>query len=395
MTEDKPAAGQVEALLATRDLAGALENEQFRHFLDQVPIAIAVSEIGRTEAIVYANPEFERISGLGAGLLSGQPWDLLVGEEQPDAAALTGGNPADGKPGRHMTGPRQLGEAIAGGSDCIGTFRIDRQEAEPALVDAYSNLIENDEGVPAYRLAVLVDVGAHGTWRREKLAEKLQEKDLQLLEIQHRVKNNLQMIAALIRIEARNASDQVDTAPFDRLAGRIEAIQILYGLLSESGKGDSIDLGIYLSDIASSVLRSHAVEGMRLDLKVDAYPVSVNVAMPTGLVVNELLTNALKHAYPKLAEGGGDGGTITLHSLSDGEGCRITIADDGVGLPEGAEWPRRGKLSAMIVQSLRQNAGASFVVESRPGQGVRVVIAFRRAAAAPAPEPEAAQLPGG
>lgn len=130
MTEDKPAAGQVEALLATRDLAGALENEQFRHFLDQVPIAIAVSEIGRTEAIVYANPEFERISGLGAGLLSGQPWDLLVGEEQPDAAALMGGdpggNPAGGGPGRQMTGPRQLGEAIADGSDCIGTFRIDR-----------------------------------------------------------------------------------------------------------------------------------------------------------------------------------------------------------------------------------------------------------------------------
>lgn len=363
MTEDNGTAGQVEGLLATPDLAGALDSEQFRRFLDQVPIAIIVSEVKGAEGIVYANPEFERLSGMVAAQLSGKAWDVLPGEAQESAEA------------------RRLGEAIPEGSDFIGTFRIDRAGEPPALADAYSNLIEDDDGRPAYRLAVLVDVAGHGPQHRAELADKLRDKDAKLLEIQHRVKNNLQMIAALIRIEARNASDRMDTAPFDRLAGRIEAIQLLYGLLSEQGKGDQIDLGIYLSDIASSVLRSHAVEGIRLDLKVDSYLVSVNVAMPTGLVVNEMLTNALKHAFA-----GRDGGTITLHSLSDGEGCRITIADDGIGLPEGAEWPRRGKLSAMIVQSLRQNAKASFRVDSSPGQGVRVTIGFSRAAAAPAAE---------
>jgi PAS domain S-box-containing protein len=362
MTEDNGTAGQVESLLATPDLAGALDSDQFRRFLDQVPIAIIVSEVKDAEGIVYANPEFERLSGLVAAQLSGKTWMALVGEEQDSAT------------------PRRLGEAIPKGNDFIGTFRIDRGDASPALADAYSNLIEDDDGKPAYRLAVLVDVAARGPKFHADLADKLREKDAELLEIQHRVKNNLQMIAALIRIEARNASDRMDTAPFDRLAGRIEAIQILYGLLSDQNKSDQIDLGSYLSDIASSVLRSHAVEGIRLDLKVDSYPVSVNVAMPTGLVVNELLTNSLKHAFA-----GRDGGTITLHSLSDGDGCRITVADDGVGLPDTAKWPRRGKLSAMIVQSLRQNAKASFDVASSPGQGVRVTIGFSRAASAPAP----------
>ena len=75
--------------------------------------------------------------------------------------------------------------------------------------------------------------------------------------------------------------------------------------------GDEVDLGVYLSQIASAVTRSHAVEGIRPDLKVNAYPVSVDVAMPTGLVVNELLTNALKHAFV-----GRDGGTVTLIALS-------------------------------------------------------------------------------
>ena len=381
MTDDTGTPSQVEALLATEDLADALDNEQFRRFLDQVPLAIVVSEIrdaAAGESILYANPEFETLAGVAADTLRGKPWDSLPGAEAEAGST-----------------PRSLGEAISAGSDRIGTFRIDREGASPALVDAYSNLIEDEAGAPAYRLAILVDVGAHDPRKRQEIAEQLREKDVRLLEIQHRVKNNLQMIAALIRIEARGAEGRMDPAPFDRLAGRIEAIQILYGLLSDGGKdaatdatGDAkdstIDLGIYLSDIASSILRSHAVEGIRLDLKVDSYPVSVNVAMPTGLVVNELLTNALKHAFPGIGTQR-QGGTITLHSLSDGEGCRITVADDGIGLPEGTAWPRPGKLSAMIVQSLRQNAGASFAVDSHPEQGVRVTIAFRRAAAAPGP----------
>jgi two-component sensor histidine kinase len=101
--------------------------------------------------------------------------------------------------------------------------------------------------------------------------------------------------------------------------------------------------------------------------------------MPTGLVVNELLTNALKHAFV-----GRDRGTITLHSLADGNGCRVVIADDGAGLPEGVEWPKRGKLSALIVRSLRENAKADLKVESSPGKGTRVIIVFTRAASAPA-----------
>jgi two-component sensor histidine kinase len=101
--------------------------------------------------------------------------------------------------------------------------------------------------------------------------------------------------------------------------------------------------------------------------------------MPAGLVVNELLTNALKHAFA-----GRDGGTITLHSIVDETGCRVVVADDGIGLAEGVIWPKAGKLGALIAQSLRQNAKATIEVESEPGAGVRVTIFFARADAAPA-----------
>jgi two-component sensor histidine kinase len=100
--------------------------------------------------------------------------------------------------------------------------------------------------------------------------------------------------------------------------------------------------------------------------------------MPAGLAVNELLTNALKHAFIDR-----DGGTIQLHSLVDSKGCRVVVADDGNGLAEGAKWPMPGKLGSLIVQSLRQNAKADIEVKSAPGKGMRVTILFARDDAAP------------
>jgi PAS domain S-box-containing protein len=363
MTLDDPKPEQVNALMATPDLAGALESEQFRHFLDQVPIAIVVAEMRNGKRIAYANPEFEKLSGQTAAQVEGKPWSILLGQ-------------------RDGIEPQKLSAAVVQANDRVGTFQLQRTDGAPALVDAYSNVIEDEKGTAAFRLVALVEVGAHGE-RREELEQRIRDQDAQLLEIQHRVKNNLQMITALIRIETRNALGRIDTGPFDRLAGRIESIQLVYKLLSASGKSDQIDLGVYLSEIASSVMHSHAVEGIRLELKVDSYPVSVNVAMPTGLVVNELLTNALKHAFQ-----GRQGGTISLHSLVDGNGCRVLIADDGVGLPEGVEWPRRGKLGSLIVRSLRENAKAELQVESSPGQGTRITIVFTRAASAPQSAPD-------
>lgn len=361
MDEENGKAEQVGTLLATPDLASALDSEAFRRFLDQVPIAIIIAQMGDPELISYANPEYEKLTGQIASEVVAKPWSVLKGRADVEGAE------------------RELGAALLESSDFIATFIIERAGQEPAVVDAYSNVIQDDDGKPCYRLAALVDVGAHGQ-EREELERALREKDTLLMEVQHRVKNNLQMITALMRIEARNARGRMDTAPFDRLAGRIDSIQHLYALLSDHGAKDEIDLGVYLGKIASSVFASHAVEGIRLDLKLDAYPVSVNVAMPTGLVVNELLTNALKHAFV-----GRDAGTITLNSLSDGTGCRILIADNGVGLPDGVEWPGQGKLSSLIVQSLRENAKARLQIDSSPGHGLRVTIFFTRSASAPEP----------
>ncbi|NEI74445.1 PAS domain S-box protein [Rhizobium lusitanum] len=332
-------------------LAEALDDDRFRQFLDHVPFAVAVAEIGEDEVLVYANIEFERLIGMPAEELQGKPWSVL-----PAAVSLA-------------EGPK-LATALLENEEYLGAFTI-RADDGTRVVDAWSNTIVDDFGKPLFRLLAMS--------ARERsddtavLTETLVEKDVLLKELQHRVKNNLQMITALIRMEARNAQRQEEREPFNRLAGRIEALSILYRSLYGSSETETVDLGTYVSQIASSVMAAHAIEGIRLDMKVDTWPVSVNVAMPVGLLVNELMTNALKYAFVGL-----DGGSLTVRCTVDDDGCKVLVADDGVGLSDKTDWPQRGKLSAMIVQSVRHNAKAEIDVSSQPGQGMAVTITFKR-----------------
>ena len=340
-------------------IPGEMESDRFERYFDQIPLAVVVSTMAGPERIIYANPAFEDLSGQSRADVEGQTWSILRGVSLGSPSTIA------------------LGDAVLASSDLVGTFQIDQPSGSTVTADVFSNVIVDDEDGPAFRLAAFVDVGARDSERLQEFELRMRDKDIRMLEMQHRVKNNLQMITAMVRIEARRVRTDLETGPFDRLAGRINSLQLLYKLLSEAEQGDQIDLGVYLSEIASSIMHSSAVEGIRLDLKVDSYPVSVNVALPTGMVVNELLTNALKHAFVDR-----NGGAITLQSLTDDTGCRVVVADDGVGLPPETSWPKRGKLGALIVESLRQNAKAEIAVESTPGKGMRVTIKFKRAAAA-------------
>ena len=358
MTSDHDGPEQVEALLDTPDLADALGSERFKQFLDHAPFAVAVSELHPSERLTYANLEFERLTGTSAANVQGRAWNALPIK----AAAVDEG--------------RDLTSALLSGQDHLGRFMVGTQGAEVA-VDAWSSIIENESGVALFRLVALAQTNTGGT-EEATVSALVQEKDVQLRELQHRVKNNLQMITALIRLEAKNQPGGGMADGFSKLAGRVESLALLYRTLANENQPDSVDLGVYVGQIAAAVMTAHAVEGIHLDLQVDTWPVALDVAMPTGLIVNELLTNALKYAFAGRA-----GGTITLRSLVDETGCRVTVSDDGVGLPAGTSWPQAGKLSALIVQSLRQNAGATFDVDSSPDTGVKVQIFFAKAAAAP------------
>jgi two-component sensor histidine kinase len=344
---------QVKDLIDAPELAHAIENEEFRRVLDCVPIAVAISQLVRGHhRIAYANAALERLCGVTLEQCRGRPWSTLDHLKRVDEPGGT------------------LGQALMTGGDFIGTFRVDGGDPSEA-VDAYAAVIENDDGTEKYRVAALVKAQPHDQAQRARLIKEIRDKDMLLREIQHRVKNNLQLITTLIRIEARyeSSGDQADLA---RLAGRIEALQYLYQALASAQPAACVDLGHYLGQIATASMRAHGMKGIRLDTKIENVTASVNVAMPLGLIVNELLTNAFKHAFT-----GRETGTIKLECLRRKDRqCSVVVADDGIGLPRGLTWPNDGKMGSLILQTLRENTAADLSVEAIPGAGTRITIGF-------------------
>jgi PAS domain S-box-containing protein len=344
-------AQQINDLFDLAELSNAIETAEFKQFLDHIPIAIVVSKYFRgDQRICYANKASETLLGQDAKDCAGKGWSILAGFKDEHDANVT-----------------LEAAMLKGGEEFLGTFRA--EPPRPLLVEAFSGLIQKEDGSENYRIAALIDITDRARAEREEYARRIRDKDILLRELQHRVKNNLQLIVALIRLEARNER-RGGSADLQTLAGRIESLHLLYQALSNDAAGEEIDLGHYLSQIAAAVMNTCAVDGIRLEQKMEPAPVSVNTALSVGLVVNEVLTNSFKHAF-----NGRGHGVITIECLRQGEERhRVVVADDGVGLPKGVTWPIPGKIGALIVQTLRENTKADFSVVSAPEKGVRVTM---------------------
>jgi two-component sensor histidine kinase len=347
-----PASRQVDQILGSSKLALAIENDRYKHLLDHAPVAVAVSRGSRDQQrIVYINKAFEILMSMAAADVEGQGWTCLDGFVSEDPPVTT------------------LGEAIRDGEDFIGVFRPSGPLDRLVVVQAYASVIESD--VESFRIAALVDVGGRERAQIEQFEGQIRDRDILMRELQHRVKNNLQLITALIRLEARSAAEG-ETVALARLASRIDALTVLYRTLSAENAPPEIDLGQYLSDIATSVMEVNAIESVQIEIEAGYCPLSINIAMPAGLLINEMLTNALKYAFV-----GRGSGQLKLICKQESGRVTIVVSDDGVGLGEHQEWPSPRKLGALILQTLKENArNVAFRAESIRGQGTWFTLMF-------------------
>jgi two-component sensor histidine kinase len=349
-----PPTQEVDRILGSSKLAQAIESDKYKHLLDHAPVAVAVSRGTRNEQhVVYINRSFENLMSVAAADVEGQSWTCLdgfLGEDNPS---------------------QTLGEAIRDGEDFIGVFRPSGPVDRLVIVQAHASVIESDDGIENFRIAALVDVGGRERAQIEQFETQIRDRDMLMRELQHRVKNNLQLITALIRLEARSAAEG-ETVALGRLASRIDALTVLYRTLSAEDAASEIDLGQYLSDIATSVMEVNATPGVELAIEAAFCPLSINVAMPAGLLINEMLTNALKYAFV-----GRSGGQLKLICRQEGGRVTVVVSDDGVGLGEHQEWPSPRKLGALILQTLKENArNVVFRAESIRGQGTWFTLMF-------------------
>lgn len=207
-----------------------------------------------------------------------------------------------------------------------------------------------------------------------KAAEKqikasLQEKEVLLREIHHRVKNNLQIISSLLHLQSKNVDGEAAQQLFAESQHRVRSMALIHEHLYQSDDLAQVDFEAYLDRLTEHLIRSYGARGVSLELDADGAPISVDRAIPCGLIVNELVTNALKHAFPEEAPG-----TISVRFAMESNRAELVVADDGTGLANDADLEQTGSLGLKLVRGLVQQLSGTLAIEHTPG--LRFVITF-------------------
>lgn len=201
---------------------------------------------------------------------------------------------------------------------------------------------------------------------KQALSDSLAERTALLNEVHHRVKNNLQVITSLLRLEI-GRSNQPDTRTvLNDMTGRIRAMALLHESLYRSGTFAQADLGQYLQKVGQQGFRANAPAGtaLRLEMELASVLVSLDMAGPFGLLVNELISNSLKHGFPQ-----GQAGVVRLTLKPDG-GTRwsLCVSDTGVGLQDDFDIRCADSLGMQLVSDLTQQIGGTLQVEAHGGE---------------------------
>jgi len=324
--------------------------------------------------ITFANGAFIELSGYGMNELVGQDPHFMNGPqtdpeairqyelamaERRDATLEILQYRKDGTPFRAMLFASPLGDGQGTITNHFLSY-LDvtrRYEAEESLRALTSELEER----VAARTRELED--ANQTLRNLDM-----EREMLLVEVNHRAKNSLAIAASLLGLQGRRQSDSTVKAPFQETQERLSALSRVHDLLSKSENAQRVDLARYVVDLCEAMNPTSGSDN-RIRLQATAQPgimIKADTAIPLGIIITELITNSLKYAFPSPRSG-----TITAQAeRTDPRRITVTVADDGVGFSD----LREGSLGIGLIRSLVRQIGGS--IEMRGDNGVTATITF-------------------
>jgi len=325
---------------------------QLSRSVEQAPVSIIITNL--SGSILYVNPTCTRNSGYTLDEVLGKnPRMLSSGLTSPEVY-------------------KSLWDTITQGGVWQGELHNRKKNGELFFEHAVIAPVLDGSGKTSHFVAIKENI----TQRKQTdlaLQASLNEKVALLHEVHHRVKNNLQIITSLLRLEA-GRSDQLNTkGVLKDMQGRIYSMALLHESLYRAGTFASVELGSYLKQLATQAFRSQAglAGEVRLVLEMAEVQVGMDQATPCGLLVNELLSNCFKHGFVH-----GQKGQVTVSlqpSERTGWWC-LSVRDNGVGLPPDFESRRTLSLGLQLVSDLARQLGGQLTIGSGPGAAFSVVF---------------------
>ena len=330
-----------------------LSADSFRRVVEWAPSAMIM--IDHAGIMVLVNAQAEQMFDYRREALIGQPVEILVPERfRHHHRQFRAGFFSDPRPW-----PMGVGRDLAG---C-------RSDGSEFPIEIGLNPLDTEAG--GMVLASIIDI----TERRraqQRLEDALREKTVLLNEVHHRVKNNLQVITSLLNLQADHAADARLRAILTESCGRVKAMALTHQLLYERKDFSRLDLGDYLQRLVQSVRATYRAAGGRitLDLALPQAPIHLDLerSIPCGLLVNELVTNSFKHAFP-----GERRGQISISLDEDDSGLiRFSVADDGIGLPPEVVLAGSSSLGLQLVPLFVDQLHGALEIERASGTLFRV-----------------------
>lgn len=208
----------------------------------------------------------------------------------------------------------------------------------------------------------------------ERIKSSLQEKEVLLREIHHRVKNNLQVISSLLDLQAGYTDDQKATELLLESQNRVRTMALVHERLYQSQDLAQIDFSTYLKELTTTLFNSYRIDGNRVGLEVysDSIFLDIDRAIPCGLIINELVSNALKHAFPNNIKGMI---SVQLKSIEQKQ-YTVIVSDNGIGLPKDLDLHRTETLGLQLVSGLAMQLDATIGLQRQNGTQFEIRFAL-------------------
>jgi PAS domain S-box-containing protein len=258
-------------------------------------------------------------------------------------------------------------------------FRYRHADGHILWLESVGNLLRDDQGNVTGAVFGTRDITVRKKVE-EQIKASLLEKEVLLKEIHHRVKNNLQVISSLLSLQSEYLQDEGLRKALKESQNRVKSMAIIHQRLYQSGNLAEINFAGYIRELCSQLLRSYGAASRKISLDVQADEVALGVdrAIPCGIILNELISNALKYAFP-----GDDGGTVTVRLHAREHAVELSVSDDGVGLPAGLDVRTNNSLGLKLVNMLAEQLGGAITMgadEKRPEprRGTVCALTFKR-----------------